>query len=202
MSDNKININSSDYAGFGVRFLALIIDAVFFVPYYYAIKYIAGNSYQIFAEAFYVISGTIIYALCFASKFQGTLGMYIMNFHICDTEGKKISFLRAIIWQVVCYLGVAICFGGIIYLQTRFDIFSVQDMMNSCKQWNVSISDCNKEIEGVIGIPFESFVQLCIASLALAAFLSFIWILSIALPKDKTGFHNLICHTRFVNGRV
>ena len=196
------SFDHEDYAGFWVRFCAACIDMILYIPFYYGLKLLFGYEYRWWAETLFCVFALVTYSMFFASKFQGSPGMYLMHFHICDTRGQRITLSRAIMWGISGAVGWSFCFAGVIYLQSRFDIFAVNDLLRSCKEENIAMDDCIKEIEALINIPFANFISLCYSALGLAAFLSFIWALSIALPKDKTGFHNLICGTRFLKGRV
>jgi hypothetical protein len=144
----------------------------------------------------------VTYAMFFACKFQASPGMYIMKFHVCNTHGKRMSFVHAVVWGVVGAIGWIICSAGVIYMQSRFDLYAVRDLLMSCTEENLTPQDCQKEVESLIGIPLPSFMQIYMVSLGLLTFLLVIWALSIGLAKDKTGFNNLICHTRFIKGRI
>jgi uncharacterized RDD family membrane protein YckC len=193
------NIDDKNYAGFWLRFFAACIDMLIYTPIYYGLQFLLKDFYQpLLSEAIFVILALIAYSVFFASKMQGTLGMYILKFRICDKEGKKISLSRAFYWTLSSAIGWSLCFVGIIYLQIKFDILAINDLLKSCEIHNVTINECIAEVENITQIPFETFQHLSIVAMTMAAFLSLIWALSIALPKDKTGFHNLLCGTRFV----
>jgi uncharacterized RDD family membrane protein YckC len=164
------------------------------------IQTLGGPLHNWFEAAFFVVS-LVTYAWFFASKWQGSPGMHLLKFHICDTEGRRITFKRALLWGVTGSIGLMICFAGVFYLQTKFDINAVNQLAQSCNEQKIDMDDCYKEIEDITHIPYKNYVSLLFGAAGMAIFLMFIWILSIALPKDKTGFHNLICHTRFVKGR-
>lgn len=198
----KRTLNHADYAGFWVRFLAACVDMILYIPFYYGIEMLFPQEQQALADTLFCVFALVTYAMFFASPMHGSPGMYILRFHICDTHGSRISFWRALFWGLTGSAGWALCFAGVFYLQSRFDIFAVQDLMKSCQAENMAPEDCAKEVETMVNIPFDNFMQLCYVALGLALFLLLIWALSIALPKDKTGFHNLICGTRFMKGRV
>jgi len=195
-------LDHNNYAGFWLRFLAAVIDIIVYIPFYYGIGLAFNNLSHWWAEGVFFVFALLTYAWFFASPLRASPGMYLLKFHICDVEGERISYLRALMWGISGAVGWSFCFAGVIYLQSRFDIFAVRDLLNSCQTENMAMDDCQREIETLINIPFASFIGLTYAALALALFLSVIWALSIALPKDKTGFHNLICGTRFVKGRA
>jgi uncharacterized RDD family membrane protein YckC len=190
------------YAGFWVRFLSVCVDLLISTPLYYGVMAVLGDYYRWYAEAVFIVFAILYYGFFFSCRWQATPGMRLLKVYITDTHGARISFMRALYWLISSVFLWAICFAGVIYLQSRFDIFAVRDLEMSCIQENIRQADCISEIESVINIPFPSFQQLIYASLALFAFMSCIWALSIALPKDKTGFHNLMCGTRFLQGRV
>jgi len=213
------------YAGFWVRFVAACIDLILYTPLYVGMRYAfdfgvghmlgagvadtsidfaggtakPGDIYRWWFEGLFAVVALASYAWFFSAKWQGSLGMYLLKFRITDTEGKRISFMRAFSWCITGTVGWLICCAGILYLQK--DIIAVKDMLVSCQEQNVDVLECIPEIEKVIGIPYSSFEQLMYAAVGLTFFMFLIWALSIALPKDKTGFHNLICGTRFLRGR-
>ncbi|HEU5047774.1 MAG TPA: RDD family protein [Rickettsiales bacterium] len=191
----------TDYAGFWVRFLSVCIDLAIFTPIYYGIMMLPGLDYPWVKEAISVVVACAYYAFFFSSRMKATPGMYLLHFHICNADGSKVSVGQAMYWLVTSTIGWMFCFAGIMYIQSKFDLVAVSELRQSCKEQNIGLDDCIAEIETIIHVPFSQFQQLCFAALALAAFMALIWALSIALPKDKTGFHNLLCGTRFVKGR-
>jgi uncharacterized RDD family membrane protein YckC len=190
----------SQYAGFWRRFLAVCIDLTLSAPLYYGMTYAARTYGWLGDTAF---SGLLIvaYPLFFSSRWQATPGMYLMNFRITDGQGGRIAFGRGFYWILTSLIMWLICFAGVAYLQSRFDLYGIMQLLFSCHDQNIAQDDCQHEVEQVVNIPFGSFQALVHASLGLFVFLTFIWALSIALPKDKTGFHNLLCGTRFLKGR-
>jgi len=203
LSDAPLNspFTYEDYAGFWVRFFAACIDMIVYTPFYIGLRYLLGPTYQWQAETIFAIFALVTYAWFFASKWQGSPGMHILKFHICGAGGERIGFWHALIWGVTSMAGWMVCFAGVLYLQARFDVNAVNQLSFSCVQENIAPEDCNAEIQQIIGIPYSVFASMMLAASGLALFLCLIWALSIALPKDKTGFHNLLCRTRFVKGR-
>ena len=189
----------STYAGFWIRFLSVCIDLLLSAPFYYAAQHLPGKEWV--GDTIYTVAFMLAYAFFFSSRMQGTPGMYLLRFRITDVEGKRISFGRAFYWVITSVVLWLICFAGVVYLQSRFDLYGIAQLEYSCLQQNIAPEDCAQEIEKVVNISFADFTMLVNASLALFLFLTVIWALSIALPKDKTGFHNLLCGTRFLKGR-
>lgn len=196
------HFNHADYAGFWRRFCAGLIDLLLFTPFYYGIRFLSGDQHRWIAEGVYFILALLLYGWFFTSKIQASPGMYLMKFHVCDTEGRKLTFLRVMLWNIAVAIGWAVCCAGVMYLDYNFDINAVLDMMDSCTKEKIAVNECNREIETILNIPFQSFIQLAVASFIMAMFLSLIWALSIVLSPDKAGFHNLLCKTRFVKGRT
>ncbi len=201
MTSEVTELNHADFAGFWVRFFAVCIDLVLTTPFYVGINLAFGPAHPWMAGGVFIIITIVAYGVFFSSPWQATPGMRILRFYICDAKGEHIGFKRALLWILTSMVGWAVCFGGIVYLDSRFDLRAVQDMLRSCQDNNVAPDDCAREIESIINFPFPTFMQMAFASLALFGFLALIWGLSVALPKDKTGFHNLLCGTRFVKGR-
>lgn len=191
---------NADYAGFWVRFGAVCIDLLLSAPLYHGLSYLAGPRGWA-GEAVFTVLLILAYPLFFSSRWQGSPGMYLFNIRITDAVGNRISFMRGLNWILTSLVVWLLCFAGVLYLQSRFDLIGIAQLELSCFQQNVAFEDCAHEIESAAGISFASFSALVDAALGLFVFLTFIWALSIALPKDKTGFHNLICGTRFLKGR-
>lgn len=201
MSDSGyIDPLEGQYAGFWRRFFAAVIDMVIYTPVYYGIHAACRN--HGLAEIIFAVVAVVSYAGFFASKFQASPGMLLLNFHVCDVRGGRINFKQALLWNVVAAIGVAICFSGLIYMQYHFDLVAIRDLMLSCAEENVRMEDCMSEAETSLNIPYSTFSTMSVVSLLLAVFSLTIWTLSVALAKDKAGFHNLICHTRFIKGRL
>lgn len=214
------------YAGFWLRFIAACIDLVLYMPVYwgmgiafdYACLHVLGVSmtdasvdyadvtpstphevYRWWFESIFGVVALLSYSWFFSSKWQASPGMHLLKFRVTGEEGQRIGFLRALAWGITGTFGWLICCAGVLYLQK--DIMIVRDMLDSCKEQNVDMADCVTEVEKAIGISFISFQHLMYAAAGLTVFMFLIWALSIALPRDKTGFHNLICGTRFLKGR-
>jgi uncharacterized RDD family membrane protein YckC len=210
------------YAGFWVRLLAACIDLILLVPLYtvcknfeprvphasgamdesidFVTQAMPSTPDQWAFEAGFDIFSLLLYAWFLSSRLQGSPGMYLLKFHIADKAGLRISFARAFMWCATAILGWVICCAGILYMWK--DILIVYEMLFSCRDQNIDVVEvCIPEIEKAIGIPFANYQQLSYAAAGMFVFMLVIWALSIALPKDKTGFHNLICGTRFLKGR-
>lgn len=202
-------IDHANYAGFWVRFFAGCVDLAIYAPLYYGILYESailthhtGSSIDWWGQSVFLLTALFTYPFFLANKWQASPGMYLFNFHICTPHGQRITYTRAFIWGIVGSIGWVICCAGVIYVQSHFDLYVIRDLMVSCTEQNVAPEDCNKEIETIVNMPFVNFIQILSASLILMIFLLLIWALSIGLAKDKTGFNNLLCGTRFVKGRA
>ncbi len=190
------------YVGFWVKMFAPVLDVIIFIPLYLAIKMLCGEQHPILGEVAFSVFALIAYGLFFASRWQATPGMRVLNFHACDDHGSRLSYGRSLWWSAISSLGMVLCFSGVIYMQYRFDLVAILQLLRSCAEENVRAEDCMAEVENITTIPYETFYTMLLSSVGLAVFLLLIWALSVALARDKSGFHNLICHTRFVKGRL
>lgn len=189
------------YAGFWMRVAAACIDLVLYAPLYYAVKAVFGREYNAAGEVVFFLIGLFTYAAFFASRFQASPGMWIVGFHVTDEQGGRIHYGRAVKWGIISGLGMALCCISIFYMEYRFDMSAIHQMMKSCDEMNLRMEDCMAEAETTLGVPYQTFAMMAVASLLLTVFLLLIWVLSVVLAKDKAGFHNLVCHTRFIKGR-
>lgn len=186
------------YAGFWERFAACVIDMILFTPVYLLLMWVFRDIPTIGGSIF-VILALLFYAWFFSSTWQGTPGMHWMKIHICSVEGKRLTFLHALTWGLVSAAFVTLCFSGILYVENRFDLAQIQAWMMQDIQMDGALD--LRGLEMLLGIPIDQFQRLLIFSLLVFIGLSVIWILSVVLPKNKAGFHNVICRTRFVEGR-
>lgn len=104
------------YAGFWLRFIALLIDsiilglanAMILTPVFTGIlaidapEIIYGENFALMMTPYYLLSNTIsivggflYYALMESSSTQGTLGKMALGLVVTDLDGKPISFVKA-----------------------------------------------------------------------------------------------------------
>lgn len=190
------------YAGFWTKCAAVIMDLLLTLPMYLAVRAVCGEQHPLLGEILFTLLVLAAYVLFFCSKWQATPGMRFMNVHVSDAEGRTISHARAALWGGVSLLGMLISFSGILYMHAKFDLVAVSQLLKSCVEENIRMEDCVMEVETVIGIPYETFNMMLLSASVLAIFLLAIWSLSVALARDKSGFHNLMCGTRFIKGRL
>src|SRR5262245_5000498 len=99
--------NAQEYAGFWIRFVALIIDAVI----------VAAASGLVTAGTFgagivVTLVGPWLYeAFMLSSEWQATVGKRAMSIMVTDTNGRRISFARATgrhfaKWISACTIGI------------------------------------------------------------------------------------------------
>ena len=108
-----------NYAGFWIRFLALIFDLAFI----FAILIFLGGClpfllvpHDIIVALMYLVG--IFYRPVFeSSRYQGTLGKHIVGIKVTDIEGNQISFVRAFLRHFLIYATTSI---GIGYLTIPF----------------------------------------------------------------------------------
>lgn len=81
-----------DYAGFWMRFIAFNID--FFVLWVVLlIMYLVGFDSYLFS----LILTALYYSLMNSSSTQATLGKMALGLIVTDTEGNRVTFLRALL---------------------------------------------------------------------------------------------------------
>lgn len=81
-----------EYAGFWRRFAAFLIDGIILGIISAILIFIFDQNLTTLAG---VIIGWLYYALQESSERQATLGKTVLGIYVTDTEGRRISFLRA-----------------------------------------------------------------------------------------------------------
>jgi uncharacterized RDD family membrane protein YckC len=191
------------YAGFWRRFAAACIDLLIFTPGYVALRYALPRPPGL-ADGVFILLALALYAWLFSSGKQGSPGMWAMRFRIADTHGKRISFSRALWWGVTSAAGWLAVGAGVLYLQARYDLDAINACLNAPEaeilpggQVSCGLNDAaSSQVFGPGG--YQTF--LFWAMLALGGFfaISLLWAFSIGLSKEKAGFHNVLCGTRFI----
>lgn len=190
------------HAGFWLRCIAAHIDIMLIIPAYWGIRAVLGYDQLLLVQCIFAVVAIFFYAFCFSSKWHATPGLKLLGVHMVDRQGGTVAFGQALKWGIVTALFVVICFGGFLYMQYRFDLYGVLQLLQSCFEENVMMEDCLMEVNNIIDVPFDTFQIMLQGSSFLTAFMVLIWSLSVALTQDKSGFHNLICNTRFIKGRA
>lgn len=190
------------YAGFRVRVFAVVIDMILCKPIYDGLHFALDEVHPLLADVIFTVFALLTYSWFFASHWQASPGMRLLEIRITDRFGDRISFARAMIWCITSMVSWMICLAGVLYLQIHFDLQAIFDLTFSCVKEKLTREDCASEIEPMLGVSYDNFQSMTLAASGMGAFLLFIWALSIALSRDKSGFHNLLCGTRFVRGRA
>lgn len=100
------DVANANYATFGVRLGALIIDQVLLMVVGFVLGFIigiiyaaAGNSsmdeLQVFCNIVGVVLSWLYYATCESSQAQATIGKSICKIKVVGSDGERISFGRA-----------------------------------------------------------------------------------------------------------
>lgn len=189
-----------EYAGFWRRVAACCIDLILSAPLY-GLLYFIFAEHRIIGESIFGVLLLVAYGWFFSSQRQATPGMRVMNFHVCDVHGKRISFGRAVWWMVTGLIGWAIACAGLLYIQSNYDIDAINQCVSGMSLAPVDPNiDCS-QIDTMFGAGgVETFMMWSWIALGMFTVLMVVWSLSIGLSKQKSGFHNLICATRFVKG--
>jgi uncharacterized RDD family membrane protein YckC len=98
------------YAGFWLRFLAWLIDALISCAISFPLGIIIGlimaasgsdlNSgdlllVRLSTNGFSIVAGWLYYSLCESSSWQATVGKKVLGLRVTDLDGQRISFLNA-----------------------------------------------------------------------------------------------------------
>jgi len=109
-------VSRAEYAGFWLRFGAIIIDALLLAAAGFVLSFV--SLFSLFGVAWFLTSlfswaiGWLYFSLMESSKLQATLGKIAVGIIVTDTEGRRISFGRAtgryfakIISAIMIYIG-------------------------------------------------------------------------------------------------
>jgi uncharacterized RDD family membrane protein YckC len=115
------NRPAAAYAGFWLRFMALVIDSIFlFVPFTFIVGFLAvgmglsvalqqiepgeslealttalGSGFILAVLLIMVVGSGLYFTVLECSPFEGSLGKKILGLYVTDTAGNRISFGRA-----------------------------------------------------------------------------------------------------------
>lgn len=85
------------YAGFWLRFLALIIDSLIFllagIILAFLVEVMGGSPKGL--DIPFLLASWLYYAIMESSSKQGTIGKIVLGISVTDLEGNRISFARA-----------------------------------------------------------------------------------------------------------
>jgi uncharacterized RDD family membrane protein YckC len=113
--------SSAAYAGFWLRFIALVIDAILlFIPFTFIVGFLAiamglsvavqqiepgeslealtallGSGFILSVLLIMIVGSGLYFAILECSPLQGSLGKKILGLYVTDTNGNRISFGRA-----------------------------------------------------------------------------------------------------------
>lgn len=114
MAENK----TIRYAGFWIRLAAYLID--FFVLFF-IVKIVFGLQgmpapevffYQIPDRLLVIVISWLYFSLQYASSYQATVGMRMMDIKVVDLDYQRLSLARATGRHFAHYLSAFILFGG------------------------------------------------------------------------------------------
>ena len=194
-------LDQKHYAGFWIRFFACIVDVFLCSIFYFIILWIVGKDNKTLGTSIYSILSFFSWNIFLSSRFQATPGMYLFKIRITDRSGRKITFWRASAWQLIVFALFSIFCAGLLYGEWKYDLKALDMVAEQCKEKIISPKVCLDRMSAAVGMPIEQFWQLSREAVLLTLVLYLIWMLSVALTKEKTGFHNILCGTRFLKGR-
>lgn len=114
-----MNMPENNYASFGKRVAADLIDGLIIGLFSYAITFIMLGTYGSFqagkAISILSTSGIFIYwAIWESSSFQASPGKMLMGLKVIGYKGKKLDALQACGRNAAKFLSIASVFGGIV----------------------------------------------------------------------------------------
>lgn len=102
------------YAGFWNRFGAYIIDSIILIvifvalsfPFILGIEYLGGigDAFAILLFLLVPVGWVLYYAIQESSEYQATLGKRALNIKVCDEDGNRISFGRALVRSIAKFI--------------------------------------------------------------------------------------------------
>jgi uncharacterized RDD family membrane protein YckC len=113
-----------DYAGFGIRFVAILIDGILLQIVQIGLSYAIYNAYSFGDESIELtlvglLIGVVYTAGMQSSKSQATLGKMAVGIKVGNENGERISFLRAVGRYFATFLSTILLFIG--YLMVIWD---------------------------------------------------------------------------------
>lgn len=92
----KVNTSAGvEYAGFGKRFGAGVIDWIILAVASGIVGFLAGGGSDILANFIGALIGWLYYVLMETSAHQGTVGKIVLKIKVTDMGGNKLTFGRA-----------------------------------------------------------------------------------------------------------
>ena len=97
---------ANNYAGFGKRFVAVLIDAIILIILQFIVAFGVpptwsnstngwDNPKVVAYNLFTIVVGWMYFAIMESSSLQATFGKKVQGIIVTDTQGQKISFARA-----------------------------------------------------------------------------------------------------------
>lgn len=143
MSETKLN-----YAGFGIRLLAAIIDGIIFGIIYWPFEfgfgllyfgsldsYFANQMapsdlmYLIYTNLLTFVLGWFYFSLFLSSKMNATLGKKLLKLQVVDLQGERNTFGKATLRYIGYYLSAIILFIGYLMVLFRKDKRALHDLL-------------------------------------------------------------------------
>ena len=114
------------YAGFWIRAVAYLIDAIVLLPVTWTIDRILGVDTEapfsapfLAAACFQAIAWLAYCMLLESSDWQGTVGKLALGLRVTDTAGKRISIPRAAIRHLAKYLSLILLLIGFLMIAVQ-----------------------------------------------------------------------------------
>jgi uncharacterized RDD family membrane protein YckC len=92
MDQMEPQVGSVVYAGFWLRFVAVIVDSFILNVASYLIRTLTSNGVYFLVS---IVGGWLYYSLMESSEYQATIGKMALGIRVTDESGNRISFGRA-----------------------------------------------------------------------------------------------------------
>ena len=187
-------------AGFWRRFVAFNLDLTIFSPLYLVIALFIDYR-SVWADGIFYTTLLLVYAAMFSSKWQASPGMRCMHVYAVTKEGYELSFLHALVWGAIAGVCLLLCIGPLYLIPNSYDGEAAMQALSSIGSTGIVDLD-DPMLTKAFGMPPMEYMAKVVFGIGFSLIASTVWALTIALSRNKTGIHNLLCGTRIVKGRT
>ncbi|MDX1974899.1 MAG: RDD family protein [Rickettsiales bacterium] len=198
--ESALAASGARYAGFWRRVAATTIDMMWFSPLYVMMLWQLGDNST---EIVFILIGLLFYVLAFSSRWQATPGMRLCRVYVVNTSNQRLPPAQSLWWGITSFFGVLVCFAGLFYLETIVDVNAINNLLltNMDVLYEAQQGIIDPRLSELLnGMDYDAYQRLSQVALYATIALLVLWSLAIALPKNKAGFHNWLCKTRFLIG--
>ena len=173
-----------EYAGLWRRVIAILVDSILFLGLYFLLEYLVKNSF--YTYWIYQTLCVSYYVGLTASPYQATIGQLLFKIKIRNADGDQLTlsqaFLRFVLWispswPIVIYAGLP-------------HVLEMTDALNEVQGNEIAQNKI------VTSPEFAAHLRYYLILVGLGLSGGIVWMMSIALSKEKAGIHDKICGQR------